>query len=91
MIGKGVEAVVETFAEMAGKPRLVGRDWLGYLGKLLVQVYILLVDCMQGPLCYYPTRKTPKNYWRSGLRCAASSTYLVPLCTYVSIYILRYA
>jgi hypothetical protein len=33
MIGRGVEGVVKTFAEMAGKPRLVGRDWLGYLGK----------------------------------------------------------
>ncbi len=32
MVGKGVEGVVKTFAEMAGKPRLVGRDWLGYLG-----------------------------------------------------------
>jgi alpha-glucosidase (family GH31 glycosyl hydrolase) len=33
MMGRGVEGVVKTFAEMAGKPRLVGRDWLGYLGK----------------------------------------------------------
>jgi alpha-glucosidase (family GH31 glycosyl hydrolase) len=32
MVGRGVEGVVKTFAEMAGKPRLVGRDWLGYLG-----------------------------------------------------------
>ncbi len=32
MIGRGVEGVVKTFADMAGKPRLVGRDWLGYLG-----------------------------------------------------------
>jgi len=33
MVGRGVEGVVKTFAEMAGKPRLVGRDWLGYLGE----------------------------------------------------------
>lgn len=32
MVGKGVEGVVKTYAELAGKPRLVGRDWLGYLG-----------------------------------------------------------
>ena len=35
MVGKGVEGVVKTFSEMAGKPRLVGRDWLGYLGRHL--------------------------------------------------------
>jgi Galactose mutarotase-like len=34
MVGRGVEGVVKTFAELAGKPRLVGRDWLGYLGGL---------------------------------------------------------
>jgi alpha-glucosidase (family GH31 glycosyl hydrolase) len=31
-VGRGVEGVVKTHAELAGKPRLVGRDWLGYLG-----------------------------------------------------------
>ena len=33
MVGKGVKEIVRTFAEIVGKPRLVGRDWLGYLGK----------------------------------------------------------
>ena len=33
MVGKGVKEVVRTFAEIVGKPRLVGRDWLGYLGE----------------------------------------------------------
>ena len=32
MVGRGVQGVVQTFAEVAGKPRLVGRDWMGYLG-----------------------------------------------------------
>ena len=35
MFGRGVEGIVKTFAEMAGKPRLVGREWLGYLGMSL--------------------------------------------------------
>ena len=33
ILGRGVEGVVKTFAEMTGKPRLIGRDWLGYLGE----------------------------------------------------------
>jgi len=33
MVGKGVREVVRTFAEIVGRPRLVGRDWLGYLGQ----------------------------------------------------------
>lgn len=33
LVGKGVEQVVRTFAEVVGRPRLVGRDWLGYLGE----------------------------------------------------------
>jgi alpha-glucosidase (family GH31 glycosyl hydrolase) len=36
MFGKGVEGVVKTFAELAGKPMLVGRDWLGYLGSTML-------------------------------------------------------
>ncbi|KAK0657961.1 glycosyl hydrolases family 31-domain-containing protein [Cercophora newfieldiana] len=36
MVGRGVEGVVKTFAEMAGKPKLVGRDWLGYLGSTML-------------------------------------------------------
>ncbi|KAK0717421.1 putative glicosidase [Lasiosphaeria miniovina] len=36
LIGKGVESVVKLFAEMAGKPRLVGRDWLGYLASTML-------------------------------------------------------
>ncbi|CAK7230555.1 hypothetical protein SEUCBS140593_007628 [Sporothrix eucalyptigena] len=36
MVGRGVEGVVKTFAELAGKPRLVGRDWLGYLGSTML-------------------------------------------------------
>ncbi|KUJ24623.1 putative glicosidase [Mollisia scopiformis] len=36
MVGKGVEGVVKTFAEMTGKPRLVGRDWFGYLGSTML-------------------------------------------------------
>ena len=38
MVGKGLENVVQTFAELAGKPKLVGRDWLGYLGE---SIYLL--------------------------------------------------
>ena len=38
MLGKGVEGVVKTFAEMARKPRLVGRDWSGYLGASFLNV-----------------------------------------------------
>ncbi len=33
MVGKGVKEMVRTFAEIVGRPKLVGRDWLGYLGK----------------------------------------------------------
>ncbi|KIR27982.1 glicosidase, partial [Cryptococcus deuterogattii LA55] len=33
LVGKGVEQVVRTFAEVVGRPRLVGRDWLGYLAS----------------------------------------------------------
>lgn len=33
LIGKGVKEVTRTFAEMVGKPKLVGRDWLGYLAS----------------------------------------------------------
>ena len=32
MVGNGVQAITKTMAEIAGKPKLVGRDWLGYLG-----------------------------------------------------------
>lgn len=34
IVGRGVKEVVRTFAEIVGRPRLVGRDWLGYLGEL---------------------------------------------------------
>lgn len=33
MVGRGVKDVVRTFAEVVGKPKLVGRDWLGYLAS----------------------------------------------------------
>ena len=33
MVGKGVKEVVRTFAELVGRPKLIGRDWLGYLGE----------------------------------------------------------
>jgi hypothetical protein len=33
MIGKGTKEVVRTFAEIVGRPKLVGRDWLGYLAS----------------------------------------------------------
>ncbi|WWC60270.1 uncharacterized protein I303_102838 [Kwoniella dejecticola CBS 10117] len=33
MFGKGVKEVVRTFAELVGRPKLVGRDWLGYLAS----------------------------------------------------------
>ncbi|WVR03862.1 hypothetical protein IAU60_000860 [Kwoniella sp. DSM 27419] len=33
LFGKGVQEVTRTFAEVVGKPRLVGRDWLGYLAS----------------------------------------------------------
>lgn len=36
MFGCGVEGVVKTFAQLAGKPRLIGRDWLGYLGSTML-------------------------------------------------------
>jgi hypothetical protein len=32
IVGKGVKEIVRTFGEMVGMPKLVGRDWLGYLG-----------------------------------------------------------
>jgi alpha-glucosidase (family GH31 glycosyl hydrolase) len=32
IVEDGVKEVVKTFADLVGKPRLVGRDWLGYLG-----------------------------------------------------------
>ena len=32
MVGKSVKEVLRTFAEIVGRPKLVGRDWLGYLG-----------------------------------------------------------
>ena len=33
MLGAGVKQVVRTFAELVGRPKLVGRDWLGYLAS----------------------------------------------------------
>lgn len=36
MFGRGVEGVTKTFAQLAGKPMLVGRDWLGYLGSTML-------------------------------------------------------
>jgi hypothetical protein len=33
-VGKGVKEIVRTFAEVVGRPKLLGRDWLGYLGEL---------------------------------------------------------
>ncbi|KAM7190838.1 glycoside hydrolase family 31 protein [Rhypophila sp. PSN 637] len=36
MIGNGVQGVVRTFSDIAGKPRLVGRDWLGYLASTVL-------------------------------------------------------
>ena len=33
LIGKGVQNIVQTMSQIAGKPKLVGRDWLGYLGR----------------------------------------------------------
>ncbi|KAK3315835.1 putative glicosidase [Apodospora peruviana] len=36
MVGNGIEGVVKTFGEVAGRPRLVGRDWLGYLASTVL-------------------------------------------------------
>ncbi|WVQ79018.1 hypothetical protein IAT38_001110 [Cryptococcus sp. DSM 104549] len=33
LFGKGVQEVVRTYGEIVGMPRLVGRDWLGYLAS----------------------------------------------------------
>ncbi|KAK5656081.1 hypothetical protein OQA88_5220 [Cercophora sp. LCS_1] len=33
MVGEGVKGVVERYSEVVGKPGLVGRDWLGFLGS----------------------------------------------------------
>lgn len=33
LVGKGVKEIVRTFGEMVGMPKLVGRDWLGYLAS----------------------------------------------------------
>lgn len=33
LLGKGVKQVTRTWAEVVGKPMLVGRDWLGYLAS----------------------------------------------------------
>lgn len=33
LFGKGVQQVTRTWAEIVGKPMLVGRDWLGYLAS----------------------------------------------------------
>jgi len=33
LLGKGVKQVTRTWAEIVGKPMLVGRDWLGYLAS----------------------------------------------------------
>ena len=33
IVQKGVREVVKTFADLVGRPKLVGRDWLGFLGK----------------------------------------------------------
>lgn len=41
LVGKGVEQVVRTFAEIVGRPRLVGRDWLGYLGERHRTKYVI--------------------------------------------------
>jgi len=36
LLGRQVDDVVETFSRLAGRPRLVGRDWLGYLGSTML-------------------------------------------------------
>ncbi|ORX38876.1 putative glicosidase [Kockovaella imperatae] len=36
MLGDGVQAVVKTLAEITSKPKLVGRDWLGYLASTML-------------------------------------------------------
>ena len=33
LLGQDIQDVVRTFAQIVGKPKLVGRDWLGYLGE----------------------------------------------------------
>ncbi|KAL7419629.1 hypothetical protein Q5752_005542 [Cryptotrichosporon argae] len=33
LLGKGVKQVTRTWAEVVGRPKLVGRDWLGYLAS----------------------------------------------------------
>ncbi|KAH7104911.1 putative glicosidase [Auriculariales sp. MPI-PUGE-AT-0066] len=33
LVGKDLQEIVSTFAELVGKPKLVGRDWLGYLAS----------------------------------------------------------
>ena len=36
MFGRGVQGVVQTYSQIVGKPRLIGRDWLGYLGSTML-------------------------------------------------------
>lgn len=33
IVGKGVREVTKSWAEIVGRPMLVGRDWLGYLAS----------------------------------------------------------
>jgi len=82
IVGKGVKEVVKTFTELVGKPKLVGRDWLGYLGKSATS-YARYKLTTQPPVWVLesPTSRSHRSCCRRGQTCARSTASHALLCT----------
>ena len=82
IVGKGVKEVVKTFTELVGKPKLVGRDWLGYLGKFQSPAFGLWLTLQ--PLVWAwgsLTNLSLKSSCPLGPICAGSTIFHARPCT----------
>jgi hypothetical protein len=85
LVGASVREVMRTFAEIAGRPRLVGRDWLGYLGETFYARKRFRLTSASQLLEWgwaNPTTLLHRNSLRAGPSFAGSMTSHAPPCTY---------
>jgi hypothetical protein len=83
LVGKGVKEVVKTFGEVVGMPKLVARDWLGYLasGMGLGESVSSASAAADSPLTAARTTPSPSSCSSHGPTCAGSTIFPALPCT----------
>lgn len=83
LFGKGPKEVTRTWAEIVGRPLLVGRDWLGYLASGMGLGESVSTLGSEGCRTDNRTTRRRKSCLPAGLSCAASMGYRARRSTYV--------